>query len=302
MMHGGDTPVRRRVFISYRREDSEGHAGRLYDALAARFGAERVFMDVDAVPLGVDFAEAIDEAVSSCDVLLAVIGRQWLTITDDHGNRRLEDPRDFVRLEIKAALDRDVRVIPVFVGGADVPPSDQLPPVVAGLSQRNGIALRADSWRHGVERLVAAIEQAGRSAFTEIDIDRDWKTKILPTVEKGSESMARLLGEFASPLGFSDDAQALRVSFDRVRWNLVLTSEAPELKEASRSRVVEYREQLLDLLVENDERLMERYLEGEDFTEAEIGVVSRALIAHELAAALQEIYERRVEVILEDKA
>lgn len=155
-----------KIFISYRREDSEGHTGRLYDALARRFGEEQVFMDFDAIPLGVDFTRVITEAVGACDVLIAVIGRGWATITDSDGQRRLDSPEDPVRLEIRAALERDVRVIPAFVQNAQMPPSDQLPDDLASLAHRNGISLRGDSWRAGVERLIGAVEQIGNTAAT----------------------------------------------------------------------------------------------------------------------------------------
>src|SRR5215510_7657864 len=98
------------IFISYRRDDCSGHAGRLYDALSLRFGSERLFMDIDTLQPGEDFVEAIEKAVGSCDVLLALIGRQWVTSSDAQGQRRLENPNDFVRLEIEAALARNIHV------------------------------------------------------------------------------------------------------------------------------------------------------------------------------------------------
>ena len=151
-----------RIFISYRREDSEGHTGRLFDALAGRFGDEQVFIDIDTIPLGVDFTRVIEEAVSSCDVLIAVIGPRWLSLSDESGRKRLDNPEDFVRLEIKAALERDVRVIPALVQNAQMPASDQLPSDLTALARRNGISLRADSWHHSVARLIRAIEDVGR--------------------------------------------------------------------------------------------------------------------------------------------
>lgn len=151
-----------KIFISYRREDSEGHSGRLFDALVQRFGEESVFMDIDTIPLGVDFTRVIAEAVGSCDVLIAVIGRDWVAISDSSGQRRVDNPEDYVRLEIKAALERDIRVIPAFVQSAEMPPSDQLPDDLAPLAHRNGISLRGDSWRAGVERLIDAVEELGR--------------------------------------------------------------------------------------------------------------------------------------------
>src|SRR5690349_10570277 len=109
------------IFVSYRRQDSSHLAGRLYDRLADRFGEDQVFMDVDTIEPGVDFAEEITRAVSACKVLLAVIGPNWLAATDERGCRRLDDPDDFVRLEIEAALARGVRVIPILADDAVMP-------------------------------------------------------------------------------------------------------------------------------------------------------------------------------------
>src|SRR6185503_11993481 len=101
-----------RIFISYRRGDTSAYAGRIYDRLSERFGDKQVFMDVDTIEPGADFVEYIEDAVGSCDVLIAVIGRDWSSATNPDGSRRLEDPEDFVRLEVGAGLERDVRVIP----------------------------------------------------------------------------------------------------------------------------------------------------------------------------------------------
>ena len=131
-------PGSRGVFISYRRQESSGWARLLQNQLAARLGDDQVFMDVDTIALGVDFAEVIAQAVSTCQVLLAVIGPRWLTATDQDGRRRLDDPDDIVRLEIQAALDRDIRVIPILVEGAQMPRPQQLPrrPGEVGAAQR----------------------------------------------------------------------------------------------------------------------------------------------------------------------
>jgi hypothetical protein len=130
-----------RIFISYRREETAYPAGWLYDRLADRFGGGQVFKDVDSIQLGDDFVEVITSAVGSCDVLLALIGDEWLTITDDHGRRRLDNPDDFVRLEIEAALTRNVRVIPILVDGARMPRADQLPGSLAKLVRRQALEL-----------------------------------------------------------------------------------------------------------------------------------------------------------------
>src|SRR5919198_42088 len=143
-----------RVFISYRRQESSGLAGRLYDRLATHVGEDQVFMDVDTIALGVDFAEVITQAVSTCEVLLAIIGPNWLDATDPDGQRRLDDPDDIVRLEIAAALERDIRVIPILVDGAAMPRRQQLPESLATLARRNALSLRHESFRSDCDRLL----------------------------------------------------------------------------------------------------------------------------------------------------
>ena len=148
------------IFISYRREDAAGHAGRLFDRLKARFGKSAVFMDVEGIDAGIDFVETIDDAVSTCDVLLAVIGRGWLDARDDHGARRLDNPQDFVRLETGAALSRRIRVIPVLVEGVAMPPADALPAALQSLARRQAVELRDSRWEADVENLIQKLEQA----------------------------------------------------------------------------------------------------------------------------------------------
>lgn len=152
------------IFISYRREDSAGHAGRLFDRLREHFGKDHVFLDVVGIEAGVDFVETIDQAVGSCDVLLAVIGREWLTCCDKKNRRRLDDPNDFIRTEISSALKRNVRVVPVLVEGAEMPPTDALPEDLQRLTRRQAVELRDSRWDSDVEALIAALERdAGRT-------------------------------------------------------------------------------------------------------------------------------------------
>jgi hypothetical protein len=175
-----------RVFISYRRQESSGLAGRLYDRLTARFGHDQVFMDVDTIALGVDFAEVISQAVSTCEVLLAVIGPRWLTVTDEDGRRRLDDPDDIVRLEIAAALARDIRVIPILVEGAVMPRRQQLPEGLAGLARRNALSLRHESFRSDADRLLAELDSILRAAAAPAPVAlapaRAWEQWIPPTL------------------------------------------------------------------------------------------------------------------------
>jgi TIR domain len=148
------------IFINYRREDTAGHAGRLYDALAGRFGDNHVFMDVDAIDPGADFTQVVEQSVGSCDVLLALIGRRWTTTTDREGRRRLDKPNDWVRVEIQTALARpDTRVIPTLVQGAEMPSSDDLPADLHKLADRNAFEIRDSSWRSDVDRLIAELHE-----------------------------------------------------------------------------------------------------------------------------------------------
>ncbi|HWP56525.1 MAG TPA: toll/interleukin-1 receptor domain-containing protein [Candidatus Acidoferrales bacterium] len=146
------------IFVSYRRQDSAPYAGRLYDRLCARFGAEAVFMDVDDIQPGADFVSLIEEKIGSCDALVAVIGPAWLTSKDRDGKRRLSDARDFVRLEITTALRRNILVVPVLVGGASMPGARDLPEPLAELAERQAVELTDRDFDRGVEKLVAALE------------------------------------------------------------------------------------------------------------------------------------------------
>jgi ABC-type amino acid transport substrate-binding protein len=148
-----------RIFISYRRGETAYSAGWLYDRLANRFGDSQVFKDVDSIQLGDDFVEVITSAVGSCDVLLALIGEEWLTITDEHGRRRLDDPEDFVRLEIEAALTRKVRVIPILVDGARMPRTDELPDSLARLVRRQALELSPARFDFDLGRLLKVLDR-----------------------------------------------------------------------------------------------------------------------------------------------
>jgi uncharacterized protein YbdZ (MbtH family) len=148
-----------RIFISYRRDDSEGYSGRLFDKLSLHFGKDKIFMDIDTIEPGEDFVEVIEREVGSCDILVAIIGKNWLSSVDNQGHRRIDNPEDFVRLEINTALERNIRVIPVLVQGTAMPQSDDLPDKLAKLTRRNAIELSSTRWQYDVERLIQAIEK-----------------------------------------------------------------------------------------------------------------------------------------------
>lgn len=152
-----------RVFISYRRADSIAYAGRLYDRLAAAFGADQVFMDIDTLDPGVDFVEVLHRTVETCDVCLVVIGRGWTSAADERGAPRLFDAADFVALEVATALAKpDARVVPVLVGGAHMPASGELPERLQALTRRHAVELPDTGFQHAVGRLIESLDGVAR--------------------------------------------------------------------------------------------------------------------------------------------
>jgi hypothetical protein len=149
----------RAIFLSYRRFDSADVTGRMYDRLVQHFGSDKIFKDVDSIPLGSDFRKVLDGAVSQCAVLLAVIGRDWLHDSLDDPSPRLHDPADWVRIEIESALRRDIPVIPVLVRGARFPAEQDLPDSLRDLVYRNGIEVRPDpDFHRDMDRLIQHLD------------------------------------------------------------------------------------------------------------------------------------------------
>lgn len=147
------------IFVSYRRSDSQGEAGRLFDDLVGVFGEQSVFMDVAAIEAGRDFRKAIEKGVTSCGVLLVVMGPEWLNAKNEQGARRLDDPADFVRIETASALKRDIPVIPVLVRGARMPLAEQLPEDLRDLAYRNCVELTHARWKSDAHVLVEALHR-----------------------------------------------------------------------------------------------------------------------------------------------
>lgn len=147
------------IFISYRREDANHAAGRLADRLRQTYSRDQLFMDVDNIEPGLDFVQVLREKVQACDVLLAVIGRNWLNVRDPQGARRLDDPKDFVRIEVEAALARNVRVIPVLVDGAEIPRESDLPETLRPLVTRNAVRLQHERFGSDAEKLTVVLSR-----------------------------------------------------------------------------------------------------------------------------------------------
>ena len=149
------------IFISYRREDSAGYAGRLHESLERRVGEGEVFRDVDALEPGQDFVDAISARLHDCKACLVLIGREWPDARDSSGRRRLEQATDYVRLEIATALaNAGVRVVPVLVEGMAMPAAEELPETIRGLSRRHAISLRDETWDADIDRLVKVLQIA----------------------------------------------------------------------------------------------------------------------------------------------
>lgn len=147
------------IFISYRRSDSAGHTGRLADDLGEKLVGQALFRDIEAIEAGEDFVEALARAVGDCSVMLVVIGPTWARVTTHDGQRRLHQPGDFVRMEIEAALARNVRVIPVLVGDAQMPNAEDLPESMAPLLRRNAYAISDRRWQYDIDQLLDILEK-----------------------------------------------------------------------------------------------------------------------------------------------
>jgi hypothetical protein len=148
-----------RIFISYRREDNRHAAGRIFDQLVQRLGDESVFKDVHSIPPSTDFEQYIKESIRAADIALVVMGEHWLTISDDHGNRRLDDPEDLVRKELEYCIQSRIGIIPVLVDTASMPDVDELPSSLRLLTKLQAAHLRDRDFKYDFENLFEAIKQ-----------------------------------------------------------------------------------------------------------------------------------------------
>ena len=175
------------IFVSYRRTDAAGHAGRLYDQLANRFGAANIFKDLDSMEPGADFAEVIEDTVARCDAVIVVIGSDWVS-------PRLEDPDDWVRLEIANALARKVRVVPVLVEGAKMPAPSELPDDISALTRRHAVDLSETGWHAQVAELLDRLESVlgvAPSSVPLADVMENFRTALSddPPADQGEQAV-----------------------------------------------------------------------------------------------------------------
>ncbi|MEM9091383.1 MAG: TIR domain-containing protein [Cyanobacteria bacterium P01_F01_bin.53] len=196
-----------RIFISYRRRDSGSEAGRIYDVLCTHFGRDGVFKDVDDIKAGDDFRNSIQEAVGQCQILVAIIGKIWLEIKDDSGKQKLENPDDWVRLEIETALKRDILTIPILLDGVRMPKPRNLPIALRPLAYRNAARVRQDpDFRLDMERVIGVINRHQYKSIPKdflIQISKDLKI---------SEGELAVLQLALNGLKNKDIAQRLNIS------------------------------------------------------------------------------------------
>ena len=147
------------IFISYRREEGSPYARMVFDSLSRHFGPADVFYDHKAIEPGLDFLEVIQQELNACNVLIALIGDDWLTYTNAGGARRIDEPDDIVHQEIATALQRNIRLIPVLVRGTTMPKADQLPKPLAKLANRNAIELTEAKWEYDQQRLIEILQK-----------------------------------------------------------------------------------------------------------------------------------------------
>jgi tetratricopeptide (TPR) repeat protein len=217
-----------KIFINYRREDSIGTAGRLRDRLAESFGEENLFMDVDNIPAGVDFVADLNTQVAECRVFLAVIGPNWLDAKDESGVRRLDNPDDFVTIEIAAALARNIRVIPVLVDNARMPKADKLPGPIKPLVLRNAVEVRNSQFRRDAEALVARI----REAWWRFEL-RAWRRKLMAGAAVAVLLMVGWGGYayyFRQQLEYGRLGAAMKATFQSLNASTELTEKANKLR------------------------------------------------------------------------
>ena len=224
-----------KVFISYRRDDSRYQARLIYDALTQVVPRDNVFMDVDLIPAGADFRNILRGWVEQCDTLLALIGPGWLSATDPNTGRiRLNDPDDFVRIEIATALERNITVVPVLLDGASIPDVAALPPDLAQLPYRNAENVDHSRFTDDVARLIRKLQLGVTSRDFLRDIQLGHLGRVKAMLEGGADVNAKDINantglHLAITQGFDDVANELNFSWrptqcQRQRWQYCPTS------------------------------------------------------------------------------
>ena len=297
-----------RLFISYRRDDSAGYAGRLYDRLEREFGRDHLVMDVDAIPLGANFVKVLGDEVAKCDLLLAIIGPGWLEARDEEGKRRLENPQDFVRIEIGTALKRGIPVIPIVLEGTRIPKVDQLPDDLKELTLRNGLNVRHVSFLDDLERLIRGLKRAQSlqrlepTASSLIDKSPQQSAEEEAQRKATEEAEARRQAEEESRRRVEEDAQRKAAEEAEVRRQAEEESRRRVEEDAQRKAAEEADARCKQETAEwgavvgsNDKLAIEAFLErwpnGQHAKEAQVRIAALEREAAEARAAEQRAQE-----------
>jgi hypothetical protein len=240
------------IFISYRHGDSSAWAGRLNDRLLQKFPKTKIFMDVDSLDLGIDFVKEIEGSVGSCEVLIAVIGGRWLTSSNEKRRRRLDDPEDFVRIEIATALRRNIRVFPVLVEGASMPKARDLPDDLKALVRQNALEVSHNRFDADLGRLIAALERVLEKTTEREEkerLEREKKER-LETERRQKEEQERLEAErretktkeSASKRGAAASFKSLVRSFTHPNQSTSVQDILDRLEAARKQRDAEFKQ------------------------------------------------------------
>jgi WD40 repeat protein len=223
-----------KIFISYRRQDTKAIAGRIFDRLEAKFGRDAVFMDIDSIPPGVDFHDWLNDHVAQAAVVLALIGPGWADERDDAGNRRLDNPNDFVRIEIEAALSRNIPLVPLLIDGAPFPPGEQLPESLRPLTRRNAAVLDAGrDFNVHIARLIEALERHLSGAWAQTQASPAEQSSPSPFSTYGikpplrwseiAEAGARIESDLAASLAAHANRDTPAIQYEDAAQRLVRT-------------------------------------------------------------------------------
>ena len=210
------------IFISYRREDCAGHAGRLYDRLVREFPGAKVFIDVERIASGEDFARTIEGMLQDCDVCLAMIGKRWLTAADQYGQRRLDKANDWVRTEVSAALTRNIRVIPLLVDDASLPDAEALPGDLVRLTFLQAHPIAHLTFHQDVDRLIESIHEAmGARKAAQAKAHQSGERRVHP--QDGLDYVWVAPGDFMMGRVPGDDVPQERYTVEKPRHPVRLT-------------------------------------------------------------------------------
>jgi TIR domain len=234
------------VFISYRREDSSGSARGIFDRLARGLGRKNIFFDVDSIAPGIDFVELLTERVSICDALLAVIGAEWISSVDRNNRRRIDNPHDFVRIEIEAALTRGVRVIPVLVDGAAMPAPEDLPESIRKLVRLQGIEISHTRFDADVRRLTRTLRlfenelrQREAAEAERVKLEKREAAEALEGLRRAEADAARRAEDERRAQEAAEAERAAREERERQEAEAARVEEARRLAEAEAARRAE---------------------------------------------------------------